>query len=133
MFPIPLISAGISAISSFFSKKQDIKKAAQSAKAKLDLVKHQGAQDVTLTDAEWESLSLSTQSNSWKDEYVTLIITSPILMILVGSVWYVYTGDNGLLDGVTLGLDKIKDLGVDMGFLMKTVVLAAVGIKVWRA
>jgi len=114
-------------------KKQELRQATQSAKAKLEIIKHTGKQDLDITDAEWESLSLQTQNNSWKDEWVTIIITIPIPMILFGAIWYVYTGDISLLDGIILGLDKLKALGVDMGFLMKAVVLAAIGIKVWRA
>ena len=123
----------ISSITSIFTKKQELRQATQSAKAKLEIIKHTGKQDLDITDAEWESLSLQTQNNSWKDEWVTIIITIPIPMILFGAIWYVYTGDISLLDGIILGLDKLKALGVDMGFLMKAVVLAAIGIKVWRA
>ena len=135
MIPIPLITSVISGVSGFFGKKQDIKAAAKSAGAKLAQTKEAGYQNIQLTDAEWESLAVQTQQGSWKDEYVTIIITAPILMILVGSLSASLGFSNGslVLEGALAGIVALKALGMDYGFLVNSVVLAAIGLKVWRA
>jgi len=50
-----------------------------------------------------------------------------------GGILLGFKGDPRLLDGVNTGLQSLASSGVDMGNLMTTVVLAAVGLKVWRA
>ena len=135
MIPIPLIGSLISGVTGFFTKKQEIKAATKTAAAKLASVKEVGAQNLELTDAEWESLSVQTQQGSWKDEYVTLIITSPIVLILVGAVMAAlgFTAGSQILTGTLNGITELKALGMDYGLLVNGVVFAAIGLKVWRA
>lgn len=123
----------ISGISGYFERKQKAKTAAASAQAKLAMKKETGDQNITLTDAEWESISARGLQDSWKDEYVTIIITSPIVGVLGGSVWYAFTGNQNLLDGTLNGIRELKELGLDFDVLTTAVVFAAIGLKLWRA
>ena len=135
MNPITLISAGISAITGYFGKKQEIKKVAVVANAKLAQAKQDGQQTVTMTDAEWESLSVKTQNESWKDEYITLIITSPFITILADSIGAAlgFAWGPQIVTGTVQGLKEMKALGMDYGTIINAVVFAAVGLKLWRA
>ncbi|WP_102794292.1 hypothetical protein [Bowmanella denitrificans] len=126
------VTGVINGVVDIFRSKQERKKLAETAKAKLAAQKEKGAQEVTLTDAEWESLNVGQQDNTWKDEYITILITSPLLLIVVGTVWTAFTGDLRL---VQAGIESIKAMtaaGVDMEFMMEAVVLAAIGLKLWR-
>lgn len=120
-------------ITGIFTKKEETKQIAKQAEAKLALAKANGEEKIELTDAEWESLSVKANESSWKDEYLTIIITSPIVGLLIGGIWFAFTGDDRLLEGVNKGITALKDTGVDLGDLMYAVVLAGVGLKVWRA
>jgi len=135
MIPIPLISTAISAVSGFFSKKQEIKKAKVTARAKLEQARQEGQQSLEMTDAEWESLSVQTQNDSWKDEFITLIITSPFITILVGSIGSAmgYNWGPQVVNGTVEGLKQMTNLGMDYGLILNAVVFAAVGLKLWRA
>ena len=126
------LSAIVSPLASVFNKRTDRKIQKDSIRGKLSQVKQEDATNITLTDAEWETVGQSLQGETWKDEYVTIIITSPLVLILVGSIVAAFTEDTRLLDGVAAGLTSLAALGVDMGFLMNAVVFAAVGLKVWR-
>ena len=132
---IPIIGNLIDAVSGYFQKKQEIKAASATAKVKLESQKISGQQSLELTDAEWEAISANTQNNSWKDEYVTIIITSPIVLILLGSVFAAlgYSAGSEILKGTLSGISELKNLGMDFGLLMNAVVFAAVGLKLWRA
>ena len=131
-FIFDTLKAIVSPITNVFRDREERKKVAISAKAKVEQIKITGDQTIQLTDAEWESLSVQTQHQSWKDEYVTLVITSPIVGLLGGSVYAALTGDIRVVEGFSEGLKLLKDLEVPMGDLMTAVVLAAVGLKLWR-
>lgn len=132
------INAAINAVSNFVLQKQNQRSQAAQAQAKLQLAKLNQAAQVTLTDQEWEAIVASKQDSSWKDEYVTVLITSPIALILLGALVAVYSlaldgsADTRLLDAVSLALSRLKDAGVEMGYLMNATVLAALGLKIWR-
>jgi hypothetical protein len=132
MGSIPLIGGIIKGVTGYFKKKQELKSAEETAKIKIKQAHEDATNNLALTDAEWESLAVSKQDSTWKDEYITLIITLPIPMILLGAVYAAFTGDVRLLTGVNEAIDKLKTLGMDWGELMYTVTLAAVGLKVWR-
>ena len=130
--PVSAISGAVKGVTDLFNKKTERKTARDAGRAKLALAKQNGDQEVTLKDAEWESLSVEKSGETWKDEYVTVLITLPLVAILCGGVYFAFTGDDRLLTGTIEALAQLKELGVDMGELMYIVVIAAVGLKAWR-
>ena len=73
----------------------------------------------------------SLQAQTWKDEYVTVSIVSIINIIMVGGIASAF-GYPELIDGMVIALTKLAELGLDIGFLVTAVVLAAIGMKMWR-
>ena len=126
------ITAIVKGVSSFVSKKQEITANKERAVAKLKQSKQEGQQHIILTDAEGEAMLANGLAGSWKDEYVTIIITFPIVLIIIGVLYAVLTGDTRVLDSGTQAIKALNDVGIDMPFLMNAVVLSAIGLKVWR-
>lgn len=131
-----LVKEGIAGIvkpvADVFTKREERKQAAASADAKIQLAKIKGEKEITLTDAEWEAKSIEANANSWKDEYLTLVVTSPMIGLMAGGVWYAFTGDSRLMDGFIQGINALTALGVDMGYIMSAVVTAGIGLKFIR-
>jgi hypothetical protein len=123
----------IGGVTGFFTRKQERKMAESTAKSKLVQSKEDNNAAINFTNAEWEIISKNAEGGTWKDEYVTIVITLPIVLILLGAILAAFTGDNRLLDGVNTGIANLATLGLDMGELMYIVVLAAVGIKGWKS
>ncbi len=115
-----------------YKARQERKAAKESAQIKIQMTQVEDAAKINLTDAEWEALAVQGLNTSWKDEYVTLVITAPIVGILFGGLWAGLTGSKAILEGMAIGLNSLSAVGVDMGFLMNAVVFAAIGLKVWR-
>lgn len=130
---IPIIGSVISGVSGYFSRKQENAQIKETAKAKLSLKKQGDTHKVTITDAEWEAIGQKGLTESWKDEYITLIITSPIVGVIVGSVWEAFTGNSKLLDGTLRGVAELAKLGLNWEYMTLGVVFAAIGLKLWRA
>ena len=123
----------ISSATSYFVKREDRKQMKVTAEAKLQMAKLTGEQNITLTDAEWEALSVQSNSESWKDELVTVTFVLPIWSIMIGCIYVAFTGETALLDGTIKGIEVLHTLGIDFGELTYIVVLAAVGIKATRS
>jgi len=108
------------------------KQAKETGEIKLAQARLQGVTDIALTDAEWEAVSTSKQDSTWKDEYVTIVCTSPYVFIFLGAVVAAW-GNDLLLEGSMEGVAKLKSIGIEVGHLCQVVVYAAVGLKLWRA
>lgn len=128
-----IVSGILSPLASLGKSYIDRKKAKDSLQAKAKMAKGQQETNVTLTDAEWEVVNSSKMDTSWKDEWVTIVITAPIPGVLVGALWSAISGDQRVLQGFTDGINALNAIGVPMGTLMTAVTLAAVGLKIWRA
>ena len=78
----------------------------------------------------WETAVGRSMDNGWKDEYVTVIITLPILQSFVGNLWFALTGNSQILEAQSAFLaDMSKLMDSEYGVLVWTVSLAAVGTK----
>ena len=127
-----LVGGVLSPVTKAYERNQERKQAKESGDAKLALAKANNETQVTLSDAEWEARSKSNEDNTWKDEYLTIVVTSPLVTLLVGGIWLAFTGDDRLLHGTKLGISAIKDAGVDLGELMYITVIAGLSLKLWR-
>ena len=107
-------------------------------KAKIDLKKADTTAQVELAHAEWENLSVPGLDNSLKDEWVTLIVTLPIVVMLVGTLVAGFTGNDTLLVASKEMVTNLNNLfaggsfGLSFGDVAATVIFAAIGLRLWR-
>ena len=86
--------------------------------------------------AQWEKSVGRSMENGWKDEYVTVIITMPLLNIFFGNLYSVFDAEKGqaILSANNAAMAEIGQLmDTPYGQVMMVVVLAAVGIKTVKA
>lgn len=76
-------------------------------------------------DADWESKMAEASSNSWKDEYLTIVLTLPI--IAVG--YSVVTGDASVIDRLNAGFEALNNTPEWYQWLLFAACSAAFGIK----
>lgn len=126
------LSSAIDGVVGIFKSKQQRKANAEQAELKLKQTKLSGEHEVTLTDAEGEALLAQGLEGSWKDEYVTVLVTSPYALLVLGAISLAVFNDSRLLDAAILAIGNLEKVGVDIDFLFKAVVLSAIGLKVWR-
>lgn len=128
---LPIISGLVTAVGGYFSKREERKAAKASLESKVALARLDKDQKMQLTDAEWEAMSLRQGGDGWKDEYVTVIVTLPLLGLFLGGL-FATLGHPELMQGTVAGIRAIEEVGIDMGRMMETVVYAAVGIKLFK-
>ena len=121
----------IKPITGVFNKRTERKQNSDSIKGKIAQQKQGDATSVTLTDDEWETVGQSMLDKSWKDEYVTVSLVSIFNLYVIGGIAAAF-GYPEVLTGTSTAITALTSAGVDLGFLLTAVVLAAIGMKVWR-
>ena len=109
-----LIGPAIDLAKDFVKGKAEEKKAIQQRKI-------QAIQN----DSDWENKMAEASSSSWKDEYLTIILTIPL--IAVG--YAVATGDTSVIDRVHEGFAALERLPEWYQYLLFLACSAAFGIK----
>lgn len=127
-----IIAGVVKPITGLLGKKSDRKRARETAKGKLAAQKESGDQKIELTDAEWETVAQGLQPESWKDEYVTVSIVSLVNLIIIGGIASAF-GYPQVLAGTVLAIEALVAAGVDLGWILNAVIMAAIGLKIWRA
>lgn len=120
-----LASGLVSPITNHFTKKNDNK----------TKVKQQQIQRLMNSDdkeAEWESIQAESGNDSWKDEWITLIITLPIPVIFVSVILSVLFKNPLIAQAAKAGVIAIKELVPNYAELLYIVCLAAIGIKAFK-
>jgi len=129
MWITSVLSTLVSPLVDGFKAVQSRKKAKESAKAKLKMAKQTGDYNLQMTDTEWEALGKNSEKDSWKDEWVTLVLTLPIPVIFFAAIASAYTGNSAFVDAVKSGVEAILTLMPNFHDVLEIVVYAAVSIK----
>lgn len=115
MFPIAsLIGAAVDFGKDYVKGKADEKKAVQQAKIKK-----------IENDGDWETIMADATKDSWKDEYLIILLTLPLWFIGYGIIM----DDTTVLDRVRIGFQTLQELPEFYQYLLYTGVLASFGIK----
>lgn len=76
-------------------------------------------------DADWESKMAEASANSWKDEYLTIVLTLPI--IAVG--YSIITGDQSVIDRLNDGFVALERLPEWYQYLLFLACSSAFAVK----
>lgn len=86
---------------------------------------HQAKLQVIKNDANWESKMADATSNSWKDEYLVLVLTSPLFFI----GYAVAVDDPTIIERVKSGMNALGDLPDWYAYLLFVACTASFGVK----
>jgi|TARA_R110002167_G_scaffold354968_1_gene569082 hypothetical protein len=96
-----------------------------SNKAEEKQAKHQAKMNVIQNDANWESKMAEASGNSWKDEYLVVLLTSPVVAIMYGAI----TNNTEIIERVQHGLQTLELLPDWLSYLLYVAVTASFGVK----
>lgn len=125
----------VEAVSGGVRRRQERRAADASAAAKL----RQSAQDDAaardlagqMSRAEWEAISRRADAGSWKDEYITIIVTLPIVTLFAGALLEA-VGVTAVSEAGRQMIAALNGLNGRYADLLMYVALAAIGIRYLR-
>ena len=112
------IKLAVNAGSHIYKKKQETKMMMANAQAKH-------AEKMASGELEYSGKLLEARQSDWKDEFVLLVLTAPILVI----AWGVFSEDPGAAEKIKLFFDQFQPLPSWFTNLWILVVASIYGIK----
>lgn len=109
-----LVTAATSLASNWMSNKRE-----ESA------AKHQAKLQIIQNEASWEKLMAQASNSSWKDEWFTLLLSSPIVVLMYG----VATNDPLVIERIRLGFDTLSQLPDWYQYALYMAISASFGIR----
>ena len=127
------IDGVVAGITSIFQARSERKQTAATARAKVLVKQADTAAQVELSTAEWENLALRQGETSWKDEAVSVVLLSPVVVLFVGAIWAGIQGgtpDSMLAAGERM-IRILNSIEGEYAVLFSACVFAALGIR-WK-
>ena len=87
--------------------------------------KHQAKMSVIKSDADWEVKMANASGESWKDEYLIVLLTSPVIAIMYGAM----TDNPEIIERVKYGLQTLELLPDWFIYMLGVGVTASFGVK----
>ena len=87
--------------------------------------KHKAKMATIKNNADWESKMADASSNSWKDEFWTIVLAIPIFMV----GYAIAVDDVAVIQRVTLAFDALSDLPEWYQYLLFIAISSSFGIR----
>lgn len=126
-----ILSTVAGPIINILKQRGERKAAIEQATVEMQRAKQDGDHKIQLNEQQLEAVLAGGLGQSWKDEFVTIVVVSPFALIVAGGILSAF-GIPQVLDGVVIAINTMNQADVEVGFLMKAVILSAVGLSVWR-
>ena len=123
------ISAIVGAVGGYFSKREDRKMHKKTLDGKIAMKRNDNTTEVVFNDQEWEQLSKMNESSTWKDEWITVIMTLPIPILFFSVFVGVLIGNPLVIEAATDAIKSLKEFIPNYGYLLGLIIMAALGIK----
>ena len=112
------LKLGLNAATHIYKKKQETKMAMADAQ-------HMHASKMARGEAEYQGQLLEARQSDWKDEFVLLVLTAPILVI----AWGVFSEDPMAMEKIQIFFEQFQQLPSWFTNLWILVVASIYGIK----
>lgn len=126
------LSAVAGRVVGIFEAREQTRAHALKAKGKLLSARETNLHELAMSRAEWEALMAEGSQGSWKDEFWTIVLAGPFIMLLLGSVLEIFIGDDRLLLAANRALAAFKEVGLDYGLVLYIAIGAAFGIRLTK-
>jgi hypothetical protein len=119
-----LLGAPVEQVAAYFTKKMELKQELKLAKLQGQISNERARAEMATRrmemDHEWEGMQI--QNSGWKDEYVLILLSIPLVLCFVpGTVGY-----------VTAGFAALSTTPMWYQLLVSSVFFAVYGIRYWR-
>ena len=124
----------VEGVSGYFTRKSEERTAVAAIKAKVDLARVNKESRLELAGHELQVLRTQGAGGSWKDEFVTLLVSVPIIVSMAGAlitVYDPYLGGRLMEAAHEIALIMTGD-SIDFAELWLIVVATALGTKPFR-
>lgn len=122
----------VAGIIDLFKRRAERKAAKAAGRAKVQAIRAGTAQEEVLTRAEWEAVSVRGLDTTWRDEWITILATSPVTLCLLGGIFdpvlMAFGVDYSLMDAGVRMMGVFTDNSVDYGVILLATVLAGLGL-----
>ena len=126
------ISAIVASIGGFFGKREERKAMEKQIDGKIAMQKQGGENQAVFNEQEIDVISKRNENNTWKDEYLTLVMTSPVLTTFFGVFLGVLLNRPEIIEAVTASNKALLELVPNYQEYLGATIFAGLGLRAYK-
>jgi NADH:ubiquinone oxidoreductase subunit 5 (subunit L)/multisubunit Na+/H+ antiporter MnhA subunit len=126
------VSAIIGAVGGFFGKREERKSMEKQIDGKIAMQKQGGETQVVFNEQEIDAISKRNEGETWKDEYITIIMTMPLVVLFFSVFIGILFSKPELIDAAIKANEAVKDLIPNYQELLAVTITAGLGIRAYK-
>jgi len=126
------VSAIIGAVGGFFGKREERKAIEKTIDGKITMQKQRGETQVVFNEQEIDVISKRNEGETWKDEYITIIMTMPLVTLFFAVFVGTLLGRPELIAAAIEANAAVKELVPNYQELLALTITAALGVRAWK-
>ena len=119
-------------VGGMFGKREERKSLEKSIDGKLALQKDGNTTQVVFNEQEIDAISKRNEGKSWKDEYLTIVMTMPLITTFFGVLASVFLNKPEIMEAVTASNEAIKQLVPNYQELLGATIVAGLGLRAYK-
>jgi len=123
------ITAVAEVVGGVFNKREEGKQLERSIDGKLALQKNGNEAQVVFNEQEIDVISKRNEGQTWKDEYITIIMTMPLVMLFLAVFFGILLNRPDLIEASIQANKAIKELVPNYQELLAATIFAGLGIR----
>jgi hypothetical protein len=126
------ISAIVGAVGGFFGKREERKSMEKQIDGKIAMQKQGGETQVIFNEQEIDAISKRNEGETWKDEYLTIVMTTPLLTTFFGVFFAFLLNKPEIMEAVTSSNAALLELVPNYQELLGVTITAGLGIRAYK-
>jgi len=126
------ISVIIGAVGGFFGRREDRKSMEKQIDGKIAMQKQGGETQVIFNEQEIDAIAKRNEDGTLKDEYLTLVMTSPLLTTFFGVFVAVLLNKPEIMEAVTASNKALLELVPNYQELLAVTITAGLGLRAYK-
>lgn len=127
-----IIGNVIGPVSNFFAAREERKMVDKTISAKVAMAKSNNETQVVFNEQEIDRLSKKNEGETWKDEYITIIMTLPLLTIFICTFLGVLLAQPGIIDAAKAANAEVIILVPNYQELLGITIMAGLGLRAYK-
>ena len=119
-------------VGGFFGKREERKSMEKAIDGKIAMQKQGNQTQVVFNEQEIDAISKRNEGKTWKDEYITIIMTMPFVTLFFAVFVGTLLGKPELIDAAIKANDAIKTLVPNYQELLGVTIMAGLGLRAYK-
>ena len=120
-------------VGGFFNKRETRKMQARAIDGKIAQAKESGEKQVVFNEQEIDMIAKRNEGATWKDEYITVIMTLPLVTTLFAAFLGTLLGNPEYMMAAVEANNAVKDLVPNYQELLGVTIVAGLGYRAYKS